>query len=130
MNIKSSISESEWKVMKAIWNKGLISANDIINELEGTTTWKPKTIKTLLNRLLKKEVIDFKKDGRTYLYYPLLEEKECIKAENKSFLQRVYGGVVNAMFINFLEDYDLTEDEIDQLKNILEKREKSKGDRE
>lgn len=122
--MKSPISESEWQVMKVIWNKDLVSANDIINELEGTTTWKPKTIKTLLSRLLKKEIIDFKKDGRTYLYYSLLEEKECIKAENKSFLQRVYGGVVNSMFTNFLEDYDLTEDEIDQLKDILEKKEK------
>lgn len=130
MNMKSPISESEWQVMKVIWNKGLISANDIINELEDTTTWKPKTIKTLLNRLLKKEVIGFKKDVRTYLYYALLEEQECIKIESKSFLQRVYGGFVNAMFTNFLEDYDLTEDEIDQLKDILEKKKKSKGDRE
>ncbi|TCO69152.1 BlaI/MecI/CopY family transcriptional regulator [Marinisporobacter balticus] len=130
MNMKSLISESEWQVMKVIWNNDLISANDIINALESTTTWKPKTIKTLLSRLLKKEVIDFKKDGRTYLYYPLLEEKECIKGESKAFLKRVYGGVVNAMFTNFLEDYDLTEDEIDQLKDLLEKKEKSKGDRE
>ncbi len=130
MHMKSPISESEWKVMKVIWNKGLISANDIINELEETSTWKPKTIKTLLSRLLKKEVIGFKKEVRTYLYYPLMEEKECIKIESTSFLHRVYGGFVNAMFTNFLEEYDLTEDEIDQLKDILEKKKKNKGDKE
>ncbi|WXR60520.1 BlaI/MecI/CopY family transcriptional regulator [Peptostreptococcaceae bacterium AGR-M142] len=129
MNFKSPISDSEWEVMKIIWKNKNISANEIIKELEDLSTWKPKTIKTLLNRLLKKEVIGFKKEGRTYLYYPLLEEKECIKAENKSFLKKIYGGVLNTMFVNFLEDYDLTDEDIKELKQILEKKEKYKGDK-
>ncbi|SNS96486.1 BlaI family transcriptional regulator, penicillinase repressor [Anaerovirgula multivorans] len=120
------ISEAEWEVMKIIWAHSPITANDVIEKLEGTVTWKPKTIKTLLSRLVKKKVISFNKEGRTYLYFPLVMEEECVKAESQSFLRRVYGGGLQAMLANFLEDYELTKEEIEELKEILDEKKDSK----
>jgi len=109
------ISEAEWQVMRVLWAKAPRTANEVVDALAPTTTWKPKTIKTLINRLLKKKALGFNKKGRAYDYYPLVDEVECIKAENHSFLRRVYGGALMPMLANLLEDAELTPDEIEEL---------------
>lgn len=115
------ISDTEWKVMKIIWSKPYITANEVVDMLDDVVEWKPKTVKTLLNRLLNKGAINFEKDGREYKYYPLLSEEECIREENKNFLSRVYDGAFKNMIVNFIEDQNLTKDDIEELKKILEK---------
>lgn len=116
------ISDSEWKVMKVLWEHSPMTANEIIEVLGKTTDWRPTTVKTLLSRLVKKNAIGFEKDNRTYHYYPLIAEDECVKAESQSFLKRVYGGALKVMIANFLETEELSEDEIDELKRILDKK--------
>ncbi|WP_406542306.1 BlaI/MecI/CopY family transcriptional regulator [Clostridium ljungdahlii] len=116
------ISESEWEVMKVIWNKNPCSANEIIKQLEDSTSWKPKTVKSLISRLLKKNVIGFNEEGRTYYYYPLFDEKECARQESSSFIKRVYNGAAKNMLLNFIEDNKLTEEDLDYLKKILNDR--------
>lgn len=118
------ISETEWKVMKIIWSNPYITANEVIDILDDYVEWKPKTVKTLLNRLLNKGAIHFEKEGREYKYYPLVSEDECIKEENKSFLDRVYNGAFKTMIANFIEEQNLTKEDIDDLKKILEKDDK------
>lgn len=113
------ISDTEWKLMKILWKESQITANDMIDKLDGTVEWSDRTVRTLLNRLVKKEVISFDREGREYLYYPIVTEDECIREENKTFLERVYGGALNMMFAKFLEDKALSEDEIEELKQIL-----------
>ncbi len=116
------ISDTEWQVMKIIWASAPITANEVIEKLEGVTLWKPKTIKTLIGRLVRKKAIAFNKDGRIYVYYPLVAENECVKAESRSFLDKVYGGALNMMFANFLEEQDLSREDIEELKRILDQK--------
>lgn len=116
------ISDSEWQVMKIIWKTKQCTAKHIIECMKDKNDWKPKTIKTLISRLLKKEVIGFNVEGREYIYYPLIDEKECIKSESKSFLKKVYNGTFKAMLVNFIEDQELTKEDIDELKQILDER--------
>lgn len=118
------ISETEWKVMKIIWSNPYITANEVIDILDNSVEWKPKTVKTLLNRLLNKGAINFEKEGREYKYYPLVSEDQCIKEENKSFLDRVYSGAFKTMIANFIEDQTLSKDDINDLKKLLEKSDK------
>ena len=119
------ISESEWQVIRVLWAQSPATANDIVDRLSARTTWKPKTIKTLLNRLLRKKAVGFEKHGREYHYFPLIEEARCVQAESKSFLQRVYGGTVTPMVAAFIEDQDLSADEIAELKRILNEKAKN-----
>lgn len=118
------ISDTEWQIMKILWANAPLTANQVIEEIEGITSWKPKTVKTMLGRLVKKKAIAFNKDGRTYVYYPLVAEEECIKAESKSFLEKVFSGAMNVMFANFLEEQELSKEEIAELKRILEQKQK------
>jgi BlaI family penicillinase repressor len=119
------ISESEWQVMRVLWGKNPSTANEVVEALSATTTWKPKTIKTLLNRLVKKKALGFERQGREYHYYPLVGEAECVRAESRGFLRRVYGGALKPMLAAFLESEDLSPEDIRDLKRVLERKERA-----
>jgi BlaI family penicillinase repressor len=116
------ISESEWLVMKAIWNESPITSNRVVEALSGSTAWKPKTIKTLLNRLVKKGAVGYRSKGREYHYYPLIEKAVFVKEESRSFLKRVFGGAVKPMLATMVESEDLSPEDIEELKGILDKK--------
>jgi len=121
------ISDAEWEVMKVLWNSTQATANDVVKALSGKTIWKRETIRTLINRLVQKKVLGFKKNGRQYYYYPKFSEKECVRAETKSFLDRVYGGSIEPMLAAFLEEEFLSPKKIAKLKRILDQDESVKG---
>ncbi|MHB8074044.1 BlaI/MecI/CopY family transcriptional regulator [Desulfosporosinus fructosivorans] len=114
------ISDAEWLVMKVLWKESPLGSSDVINELKGTTEWKPKTIKTLLSRLVTKNALSYDIGSRGYSYFPLVSENECAKEETKSFLGRVYNGSLNLLVKNFIENKELSVEEIEELKNLLE----------
>ncbi len=122
MKTLPKISESEWLVMQVLWSNGALTANEVVKKLTGQTKWKPKTIKTLITRLMKKEAIEFKKEGRKYRYYAAVSEAKCVGAQRRSFVRRVYGGTMKPMLAAFLEDADLSAEDISELKKILEQK--------
>ena len=115
-----AISDSEWKIMKVLWNENPKTAVEIMEELEKETNWRPTTVKTLLSRLVKKDAITYEKENRTYYYTPLIEEAQCVTQESKSFLQRVYNGGVKSLVSNFLHMEELSKEDVEELKKILE----------
>ena len=118
-----SISEAEHQVMKIIWKDNPIMASEIINVLTEKADWKPKTIKTLINRLLTKDAIGFEKSGREYNYYPLIEEADFVKTESRMFVKRLFGDSMKPMLVSMVENEDLTLEDIDELrKYIIEKK--------
>ena len=121
------ISNSEWEVMKIIWNHSEISSINIIQELKDKSEWKPATVKSLINRLLNKNAIGFSKSGNEYLYFPLVLEDECIKLESQSFINRVFNGSIKSMLLTFVESKEISEADIAELKNILNQSSKTKG---
>lgn len=118
------ISEAEWTVMKVLWERSPRTANDVIEALAGAAEWEPATIKTLLNRLLKKKALGFEKRERHYVYFPLVDEATCQRVESRSFLQRVFGGALQPMLANLLEERKLSPEELEELKRILEENQK------
>lgn len=116
------ISDSEWKIMKILWEKSPQTAGEIIEILGESTNWRPTTVKTLISRLVKKNAVAFEKKNRYYYYFPLVTESECAKEESKSFLRKVYGGALKPMIANFLEIQKLSQEDIDDLKRILDEK--------
>jgi BlaI family penicillinase repressor len=122
-NKTSRISESEWLVMRVFWRRPKATAKDVVKELETHARWKPKTVLTLINRLVGKGVLGHTKEGRAYLYYPKIDEQECVRTESRSFLERVYGGAVHPMLAHFVHEARMTEQEIAELRRILDEKE-------
>jgi BlaI family transcriptional regulator, penicillinase repressor len=117
------ISGAEHQVMKVIWNDNPITAMEITKELTKTTSWKLNTIKTFINRLLKKGAIGYQKSGKEYSYHPLIREADFVKAESRLFLNRIFGGAMVPMLVTMVENEDLTLEDMDELrKHILEKK--------
>jgi BlaI family transcriptional regulator, penicillinase repressor len=121
------ISEAEWEVMKLIWKTSPLTSEKIIASLSEKMNWSTQTIKTFITRLIKKEAIGFEKLGRIYNYYPLISENECIKSENESFLHKVYDGALGILFTKFLEEENLSIDEIEELESLLKDKKEKKS---
>ncbi len=118
------IADSEWLVMQVLWEKGPQTANEIVDELSGEVKWKPRTIKTLISRLVKKGAVKVTEEGYRYRYSAAVDESECVRSETKSFVRRVYQGAMKPALAAFLEDADLSPEEIDELQKILHKKRK------
>ena len=105
--------------MKVLWEQSPLSAQQIIDALEGQVDWNPRTIKTLLNRLIRKGALGFNRTGRFYLYYPCVDEKDLKRQETRSFVNRVFDGALKPMLAAFLEDGKLTSEELNALRKVL-----------
>ena len=121
------ISEAEFEVMKIVWKYAPIITNEITERLVKTTTWNPKTIQTLIKRLVTKGALTYEKQSRVFVYTPLVDENEYIGQESRSFLNRFYNGNITSMLSAFIENEKLTENEISTLRSLLSKDSK-KGD--
>jgi len=121
------ISNAEWEVMKIIWDHSEITSTNIIQELKDKVEWKPATVKSLINRLLNKNAISFNKLCSEYLYFPLVSEDECIKLESQSFINKVFNGSVKSMLLTFAQSNEISETDINELRNILNKSSKEEG---
>ncbi|WMJ86426.1 BlaI/MecI/CopY family transcriptional regulator [Anaerocolumna sp. MB42-C2] len=120
------ISEAEYEVMKIVWKNAPISTNEVTDRLVRTTDWSPKTIQTLLKRLVQKGALTFEKNSRVFVYTPLVKQDEYLDQENNSFLKRFYDGNIASMLTNYLDKDTLSDEEISDLQNILSAR-KGKG---
>ena len=120
MSDMPKISEAEYEIMNAVWKHAPISTNEVVNLFEGGD-WSPKTVQTLLARLVKKGVLGYEKKGRVFVYTPLIDEKEYIKEESSSFLKKFYDGALNSMVLNFIDGDKLSLEDMEELTRILEK---------
>lgn len=125
MKALPQISEAEFEVMKVVWQHAPISTNEITERLTRTTRWSPKTVQTLIRRLAAKGALSYEKQGRVFVYTPLIEEKEYIGQESRSFLKRFYGGDITAMLSAYVAEDKLSASEIDTLRSLL-----SRGERD
>ena len=113
------ISDAEWEVMKVLWERAPRTANEIVEAVRAQG-WSPATVRTLVGRLVQKKAVGYTKAGREFLYSPCLGREECMRQERRSFLQRVYDGAVHPMLASLLEEEDLSQEELDALRKMLD----------
>lgn len=117
------ISEAELEIMKVLWGKSPQTANEVIKELESIVDWNPKTIRTLINRLVQKEAVSYHQEkGRMYAYYPLVSQDLYLQVETKSLLKRFCGVAFKPLLVNFLKEEKLSSEDINELRQILDEK--------
>ena len=116
-----SISEAEWEVMSVVWDRAPepVSAGDIVEPLVPRHGWSPRTVKTMLNRLVKKGALGFKAEGKRYLYHAKVSREQCVREESRSFIDRVFGGEAGPMLNYFVQSVKLSPAEIEELRKLL-----------
>src|SRR5690348_15921169 len=109
------ISPAESAVMEILWRKHPQTAEDIFAALQGKRRWQEATVKTLLNRLLKKQAITATRQGRHYLYSPSIERSQYLFAESSSVIDRLFDGRVAPLVAHFSEHRKLSKKDLEEL---------------
>jgi BlaI family transcriptional regulator, penicillinase repressor len=115
-----AISDAEWSVMKVLWQRHPLTSRDVVDALASEKSWKPKTIHTLLARLVRKGALDAKKQGREYQFTPVARAEDFQREVSRSFLERVFDGEMAPFLACFVRENKLTRAEIEELKRILD----------
>lgn len=119
------ISDTEWEVMRALWERHPATAAQIIARLSAADpSWHPKTARTLLARLVRKKALRYERRNRVHVYEPAVTERECLAQESQSFLARFFGGSLRPMLAHFVEREQLTERHLRELEKLLERKER------
>jgi BlaI family penicillinase repressor len=113
------IGESEWYVMKALWEHSPQSGSDIVKAVGAQTDWSQSTILTMVRRLVQKNAVGVLQE-HVMMYYPLIEESDVRQQETEMFLKRVYKGSVNMLVKGFIENGELSKQELEELKKLLD----------
>jgi BlaI family transcriptional regulator, penicillinase repressor len=114
------ITEAESVVMEVLWaQKRPLAAEDVIAAVVDQG-WQEATVKTLLNRLLTKKAIRAERDGRRYLYSPVLKREAWVLEESETLLERVFGGRVAPLVAHFSRHRKLSRKDIAELRQLLE----------
>ena len=121
------ISDAEWEVMNVLWKQSPCTAAEVADELCERMKWHPKTVKTLLGRLVKKGALRFREEGNRYLYAPVFPRERFVAVESRSFIDRVFGGETTPALVHIVENMELSEADFHELRAILDR--KRKGDR-
>ena len=114
------VTEAESIVMETLWVRHPLSADDVVAALARQEHWQEPTIKTLLNRLLKKGAIRAEKDGRRYLYSPVLKREDWVLGESQGLLERLFDGRVAPLVAHFSAQRKLSRKDIAELRRLLE----------
>ena len=114
------ISDAEWLVMNLVWGNQPVNAAQVIESLAAANGWSPATVKTMLHRLVKKGALSHELDGKKYIYRARVKQKDCVRRASRSFLNRVFGGKAAPALLHLVETSKLSEEEIEQLRALLE----------
>jgi predicted transcriptional regulator len=115
-----SITDAEAQVMQVLWERHPRSAEEVVAALASSTDWAEPTVKTLLNRLLNKGAIEATREGRRYLYSPVLAREAWVAQQSEGLLQRLFDGRVAPLVAHFSQRGRLSEADISELRRLLE----------
>ena len=119
------ISDAEWAVMTAVWDRPPRTAQEVAAAL-ADRGWSPRTVKTLLARLVKKGALGFVEEGKRYRYHPRVEREAYAELEGRELLSR-HAGAVSPLLATFVREGDLGPDEIAALRRTLDELEREEG---
>jgi BlaI family transcriptional regulator, penicillinase repressor len=120
MKTPVSVSEAESVVMAVLWRTGPVTTDEVVAALAHEQDWQESTIKTLLNRLLKKGAIEARKEGRRYVYSPVLTREQWLSSESEGLLDRLFGGRVAPLVAHFSRHRKLSKKDIADLKRLIQ----------
>jgi len=113
------LTEAEWTVMQAVWQKSPASARDVLEIVEGETEWAYTTVKTLLARLVEKGVLTERLRGNVSLYEPRVTQGEARVTALRVLLERAFGGSLGALVQHMASEEKLTRKEREKLARLL-----------
>ena len=114
------LSEAEWEVMEVLWSAGQpLTAADIASRVPDDRDWQMATVKSLLSRLLAKGAVSPDKDGRRFLYSPVIERDSYVGGESRRFVDRLFGGRLSPLIAHLAEEEALSASDVAEIEALL-----------
>ncbi|WP_068875806.1 MULTISPECIES: BlaI/MecI/CopY family transcriptional regulator [unclassified Phenylobacterium] len=117
----SKISGAESHIMEALWTRGPLTAEEIVQTVGPAHDWGEATVKTLINRLLKKKALKSERAGGRALYHPLVTREEYVTGESQGLLDRLFGGQIAPLVAHYARHRALSAEEVARLKTLIAK---------
>ena len=115
----SKISGAESHIMEAVWSQGPLTAEEIVQSVGPAQSWGEATVKTLINRLLKKQALASERSGGRALYRPLVSRVTYVTGESQGLLDRLFGGQIAPLVAHYAQHRALSPQEIARLKALI-----------
>lgn len=119
------LSPAEWIVMKKIWDLKKTNVREVYEELKDSRQWAYNTVRTMMERLREKGYLSAKKIGNTYFYTPRVSKRKITATALNSFVDKVFDGAVGPIISYLIRNENLTESEIEKIKQLIKKEGKS-----
>ena len=122
MNMKK-LPDAEFELMRIVWaNPSPISTNQIIQQLQDSTQWKPQTVLTLLTRLIERGFLRSERAGKERIYYPLVDREDYLAFESSQFMQRYHANSFVSLVNTLYEGHKMTQSDMDEIREWLKER--------
>ena len=123
------LTEPEWLIMNALWDKYPAKARDVVERLPSSVNWAYTTVKTMLDRLVEKKAVGKSKRGNIGLYEPLVSRRQARRTALRIVLDQAFDGAFGPMMHFLVEDEKLSAEQREELIKILSGKSRNKGDR-
>ena len=123
---RPDLSDSEWEVMKAVWDRGPMAVGDIYEGLSARQHWAYSTVKTLVRRMVGKGWLDYRRVGNSFLYTAAVERQNAVREAGSKFVRRILDGVLMPFVVRYVEENGLSEEDAAELEQLLERRRKGR----
>jgi predicted transcriptional regulator len=118
--LETRISEAELGVMEALWAAGHpLTATEVAERIDAERDWSLATVKTMLSRLTTKGAIDYREEGRRYLYSPVIARDSYVGKESRRFVDQLFGGRLSPLVARLADEDALDEEDIAAIEKIL-----------
>jgi predicted transcriptional regulator len=119
--MKVNLSDGEWRLMNLLWDSSPRTIMELTAAVREETGWSKHTVITMLSRLEAKDAVRHEEGARAKQYYPVIDQKDAVRAETRSFLEKVYGGSLGLMLNTMVESRALSQEDMAELSAILER---------
>ncbi len=128
---KEEITPSEWQIMEVLWDHGEpMTSSEVYKRMQGNVDMSMRMVRVLMNRLNQKNILGYtvdEHDSRVYHYYVQKTREECVKDKSRKFVDSYFSGNGTNAMAALLQSFSLTDNQIKELEEILEKSRKSKN---
>lgn len=121
MEEKIHLSDGEWKLMNLLWDDAPRTVTELVHAVAADTGWTKHTVIKMLSRMEEKGAVRHKEGARSKQFYPVADRRAAVRQETESFLKKVYGGSLGLMMSAMVQEQCLSDRELRELSEILEK---------
>jgi BlaI family penicillinase repressor len=109
-------------IMQILWKKRRATAREITDSLNESAPVAHSTVQTLLRGLEDKGSVGHQTEGRTFVFFPLVEEDKFQRNATRDLVERAFGGNVGSLVAHLLKNERISSDELNEIRRLIDRR--------